>query len=258
MTGFLLKDKFDRNLTSALKQKGIHITNKNENIYFFKLEDDEVKSNVKALRESFETNGNADFEGFADEILSDIKLAHELELFMNAQFFLYPLTVKEEEITDEMIALPFSGKIFKAVFCMNESEKIVPLDKEYLKKWNMPKEALFTVADRNLGKMFSKVTTSFTEITNGVKAVEFEYNGSIPVSSMILCSGFKDYVAENIGECFLAAIPSEKTLFAVQDISEKLISDLKNAVYKEYEWADNPVSTDIYRFNSDGTVSVIN
>lgn len=257
MTGFLLKDKFDRNLSAALKHRGIRIASRDENIYTFALGNDEAVADITALKEEFEASGESSFENFADEILSVLKLKSKLDSFTNAQFLLFPFIVKEEEITEEMIALPFAGNIFKAVYCTDESEKILSLDSQYIKKWNTPKEVLFSVADRNMGKEFSKADMSFTEITGGVKAVEFEYKGNVPVSSMILCNDFRETVKEKLGECFLAAIPSENTLFAVQNISEKLTVDLKNAVYKEYEWADKPISTEIYKFQSDGSITVI-
>lgn len=243
-------DKFDRTLRSALKHRELQIAEKaNDNEYIITNGRSEIRSDITELRRKYsKLRDTACIAEFADRAAYELSLEDRLISFTNAQAFLRLIVLSSSEIKPDTISADFAGSLKKAVCYTGDNNDIYMLNKKYLKRWAVPEEVLFSVADRNMGRILSKVKYSFVNIGSGINIIEFETCGSPLVVSMMLCTDFREFVTEKLGKRFLVAAPSRETMIAVQEVEDSVLSSLGQAVVNDYKWADNPLSTDVFLY----------
>lgn len=247
-------DKFERAFKSALKHCDISVTErKSDNLYVLSMGQLEIEADTTAVRQRFmKTRSQNTLDNFADELSYRFSLEGRLNSFTNAQSCLRLIVLREDEPRDGMIYSDFAGTLKKAVCYVGERNDIHMLDEKYLRRWSVPKEVLFSVADRNMGRFLAKTDFNFTEITQGVNVVEFEAKGDALVVSAMLCTDFRDFITEKLGYPFFVAAPSRETLLAVHDIPDSIFCSLGEAVARDNKWADSPLTTEIFCFTPDG------
>lgn len=252
MSDIFGNDRFEKILKSALRGAGLRIENKDGNVYSFSDGANVLSADISSLRDSFsESENHLLLSAFAVELSNKFELEKKLASFTAAQSMLRLLLVTDEEVYEDIISAPFAGKIKKAVGICDDGGELSLLEERFLRKWNVPRDVLFSVADRNMGRLLSKAKYNLVRITDSVDAIEFEAKGDPLAVSFVLCTDFRLLAEEKLGKNFLAAVPSTETMMAVPDIPPKLLSSLREAVFKDYSWADSPVTTDIIRFSSD-------
>ena len=120
------------------------------------------------------------------------------------------------------------------------------------KKWGVPKDVLFSVADNNMCEIFRRTELRVSEIAGKIKVVEFvsEYDGT--TSSLMLCSEFRNAVSQRLGARFLLVAPSSESMLAVEDVTNDIVESLGPVVLEEYKKTKNKLSTNVYLFSQAG------
>ena len=251
-------DNFDKMFKASLKKFDLQTgEKKSDNVFMITNGRSELEFDISDVRRKFMKNKHQQItDEFASRAAYELSLEDRLLSFTNAQAFLRLIVMNGNEIRDNMVSADFAGSLKKAVCYPGEGTDIYMLDRKYLRKWAVPAEVLFAVADRNMGRLLSKVKYTCSQIGNGVNVMEFETGGDPLVVSMMLCQDFRELVTEKLGPRFLVAAPSRENMIAVQEIPNNILSGLGEAVVKDYKWADNPLSTDVFYYTpSDITVA---
>lgn len=252
-------DRFERALRSAAKHYDIKIAEKTgENEYVFSKEATSVSVDTTEVRREFaRTRSQETADIFAEKILRQLDLEKRLVSFTNAQAFLRLIAVNEREVRRGMITGDFAGSLKKAVCYTSDGYDITMLDEAVLKRWAVPKEVLFSVADRNMGRIFAKTEYNCSQLENGITVYEYESKGDPLTVSMMMCTDFHDFISEKLGDIFYAAAPSRESMLAVGDGGKSMLESLAAAVVRDNKWADEPLTTDIFRFSPSG-VTIVN
>ncbi len=247
-------DKFDRAFRTAVRHCNISVAAKNgDNLYILTRDGIELEADTSfARKEYMRTRSQLAAERFADEMDYRFSLEERLCSFTNAQSYLRLIALKENELEDGMIYAGFAGSLKKAVCFAGDRNDVHTLNEKYLRRWNVPREVLFAVSDRNMGRVLSRTDFNYTEIVEGVNVVEFEAKGDALVVSLMMCTDFREFITEKLGSRFLVAAPSRETLLAVHEIPDDIYISLTEAVDKDYKWADDPLTTDIFYYTPDG------
>lgn len=247
MSEFFGSDRFDRAFRSAVKRYGFSVAEKKDsNLYILSRDGVEIEADTSEPRRQ------SDAESFAAELDSRFGLESRLCSFTNAQAVLRLMAVPENGVKDNFIAAPFAGSLMKAVCYADDGSGVYMLDSRYLKKWGVPKEVLFSVADRNMGQLLSRLGFNFPEIVPGVNAAELRSRGDPLAVSTMMCTDFRELMSEKFGETFLVTAPSRDSLLAVHEIPQNILDSLAEAVQKDYKWADDPLTAEIFCFSPDG------
>lgn len=247
-------DRFERAFKSALKRCNIRISDKlGEDIYIVTNGKSQLEINTAAARRQFSrTRSQADADYFAEGIYEKLLLEDRLISFTNAQAFLRLSITDEKNIEKGMIYTDFAGTLKKTVCYSGDDIELHTLSESVLKRWSVPAEVLFSVADRNMGRILSKTPYRQDELGDGINVIGFEASGSPLTVSMLLCTDFRELMTDKLGERFMAAAPSMESMLAVQEISGAVLDNLGAAVVNDHRWADNPLSTDIFLFTPKG------
>lgn len=259
MTDFFVSDRFEKMFRSAVKHYDFSVVEKlGDDVYILFRDGIEIEADTAGLRSRYNrTRQRSEADSFAAELDSRFALEARLSSFTNAQAVLRLMAVPEGSVGENSISSPFAGSIMKTVYCTGENNEAVLLDSKYLKKWGVPKEVLFSVADRNMGQLLAHLDCNFTEIVEGVTAAEIRAEGDPFAVSTVLCSDFRELISSKFGESFLVALPSTNSLLAVHEIPRDIFESLSEAVLKDYRWADRPLTSEIFRFSPNG-ISVVN
>lgn len=259
MSDLFSLDRFEKVFRSAVKHYDFSVADKiSDDLYILSRDGIEIEADVSELRIRYgrsRLKSDADF--FATELDSRFALEARLSSLTNAQAVLRLMVVPENRAEDNSISIPFAGSLMKTVYYTGDNNEAFILDSKYLKKWGVPKEVLFSVADRNMGQLLSRLDCNFTEIIKGVTAAEIRSGGNPFAVSTVLCSDFRELISSKFGESFLVALPSADNLLAVHEIPRDIFESLSEAVLKDYRWADRPLTSEIFRFSPDG-IYVVN
>ena len=248
------ESKFEKALKNALRQQGLQITERpDEHTLLLTNGRSQLDFDIEEVREDFEKNGDKkSVVIFAENSAYELALEDRLNSFINAQSFLRLIVMNENEIQPHMVSADFAGQLKKTVCYTGEGSDVYTLDRKYLRKWGVPAEVLFSVADRNMGRLLGNTSYTFSEIGNGIKVMEFETKDDPLVVSMMLCNDFRELVSSKLGSRFMVAAPSRQSMIAIQEISNKLLEGLGKAILRDYNWADEPLSTDIFYYTPTG------
>lgn len=153
-----------------------------------------------------------------------------------------------------MIFDDFMGNLKKVVCYTSDNVTARILDESYMKKWDVPKEVLLSVADRNMCRLLKK--TEFSESTinsgSGIRYLDFKAEGNDFTAALIMCSDFRDYISQKLCSRFLVAVPSKDTLLVLSEVTNNVLEGLGTAIVSEYRWASRPLTTDIFHYSSGG------
>ena len=254
ISGLISRDKFENEFRNALKSHGLYISSK-ENDNLFNISNGSVtfKMDVSDPRRCFERTGAVppDLDKLIKRMALDAIIKERMVSFTNGQEFLRLLIMRDQDVTDEMISADFVDGLKKTVVYTPDDETIHFLDENALKRWGVPREVVFSVADRNLCRMLSRVEIG-EETLGDIKALDFKINSPAFCSSLILCNEFRSTVYEKLGAKFLVVAPSRESLLVLKNITNDILEGLGTVILSEYRKAKNPLTTDVLLFTPQG------
>ncbi len=200
---------------------------------------------------------------FIEKVLLDFEILERMVSFTNGQEFLRFTIMQAIDIKEGMIYDNFIGDMKRVVCYTSNGKNARPIYEDCLVKWDVPREVVFSVADRNMCRMLKKASAnkeSFTLNYNHINSVEFNDENSEIISAFMVCSDFLDYATPILSSNFLAVSPSKDTLILLSDIDKRLhkesLVQLKDVVTKEYSWATYPLTTEILRYTIKGVEAI--
>ena len=202
-------------------------------------------------RDYIKKNSSEKTEQLILHIKSEIAMERRMVSFTNAQDFLRFIAVRKDQVDKHMIVSDFAGDICKVMVCTSDDITLHYLNESFLKKWAVPKEVLFSAADRNMCRLFAKAAMNPTQICEGVNAVEPEIACRRLNASMMMCNDFRRSVSKHLGNNFFVIAPSDDTLIAFESLNEKIIKSVGNAVMSKYKSASHPLTSDLLMFTKD-------
>ncbi len=181
----------------------------------------------------------------------EFAIKYKLTSFQTAQGALRHLLVREEDLEEGWIWGNFVGGI-KKILAFADGENIYPLDVSHLKKWGVPKDVLFAVADKNMSEMLKKTSLHSCVVAGKVKAVDFSIQPLKLKASFMLCSNFQKLVSEKLGARFLVFAPSQEYMLAVEEIKNNIVESFGTAIVEQYLKSGNKLSTEVFLFSPSG------
>ena len=252
--GLIVRDKFEAGFRNALKRQNFYITSKeSDSIFEISNGSASFKIDIGEARRIYEKTGS-DLE--LDKLIKRLELDFTTEgrmvSFTNGQEFLRLMLMREQDVTDDMISADFSDGLKKVVVYTPDDEIVHNLDDAALKRWGVPREVAFSVADRNMCRMLSRAEIGEEILCGDIKALDFKISSPVFCSSLILCNEFRSAVYDRLGAKFLVVAPSRESLLVLKNITNDILEGLGTVIISEYKKAKNPLTTDVLLFTSQG------
>lgn len=248
--GLLSKDKFEAGFKNALKRQNYHITEKESStVYEISNGSAVFKIDVGEARRIYEeTRSDEELDKLIKRLEMDFTTEGRMVSFTNGQEFLRLMLMREKDIDETMVSADFVEGLKKVVVYSPDNEVIHKLDEAILRRWGVPREVAFSVADRNMCKILSNTEISEEIISGGIKTLELKTSCPAFCSSLILCNEFRSAVYERLGAKFLVVAPSRESLLVLQNITNDILEGLGAVILDEYKKAQNPLTTDVLLF----------
>ena len=87
----------------------------------------------------------------------------------------------------------------------------------------MPKEVLFSVADRNMCRLLMKADISESKLKEDVRALEFKLPNSELCVSLMMCNDFHRVVSDSFGPKFLVVAPSLDSILVLENNTNNIL-----------------------------------
>lgn len=244
------KDKFEAEFKNALKRQNFHITEKeSSDAYEISNGSASFKVNVSEARQIYEqTRSDKELDKLIKRLEMDFTTEGRMVSFTNGQEFLRLMLMREKDVDETMISADFAEGLKKVVVYTPDNEMIHNLDESTIKRWGVPREVAFSVADRNMCRILSNAEIGEEVLVGNVKALEFKIPCPVFCSSLILCNEFRSAVYERFGAKFLVVAPSRENLLVLQNITNDILEGLGTVILNEYKKAKNPLTTDVLLF----------
>lgn len=248
--GIFCRDKFEAELRNALKRRQFNIVSKQDDGQY------EVSNgtvmftvDVSEARAAYEKNrSDEELDMLINRLEHDCLTKGRMVSFTNGQEFLRLLIMREKDVTPDMISADFVEGLKKVAVYTPDDEIIHFLDEDTLKKWGVPREVVFSVADRNMCRILSKAEINEETLCENIKALEFKISSPAFCSSLIMCNEFRTAVYEKLGAKFLVVAPSRENLLVLKNITNNILEGLGTVILSEYRKAKNPLTTDVLLF----------
>lgn len=250
ISGLFSRDKFETGFRNALKNRQFDIVSKNDDDSY-EITNGTVVFTVDAgeARAAYEKNrSDEELERLINRLEHDCLTKGRMVSFTNGQEFLRLLIMREKDVSGTMISADFVDGLKKVAVYTPDDEIIHFLDEDTLKRWGVPREVVFSVADRNMCRLLSKAEISEETLTGGIKALDFKISSPAFCSSLIMCNEFRSAVYERLGAKFLVVAPSRENLLVLKNITNNILEGLGTVILSEYRKAKNPLTTDVLLF----------
>ncbi len=250
ISGLFGKDKFEAGFKNALKRQNYHITEKESSaVYEISNGSAVFKIDVGEARRIYaETCSDEELDKLIKRLEMDFTTKGRMVSFTNGQEFLRLMLMREKDVDETMISADFAEGLKKVVVYSPDNEVIHHLDEATLKRWGVPREVAFSVADRNMCKILSGAEISEEILSGGIKTLDFKTSCPVFCSSLILCNDFRSAVYERLGAKFLVVAPSRESLLVLRNITNDILEGLGTVILDEYKKAENPLTTDVLLF----------
>lgn len=250
ISGMLCRDKFEAGFRNALKRRNYYITSKkNDNVFEISNGSASFEINVGDAREIYEKNrSDEELDSLIKRMEQDFVTEGRMVSFTNGQEFLRLLIMREIDINSHMISTDFVDGLKKVVVYTPDDKIIHFLDEATLKRWGVPREVVFSVADRNMCKLLAKVEIVEETFCGTIKALELKPASPVFCSSLIMCNEFRSVIYERLGAKFLVVAPSRESLLVLKNITNDILEGLGTVILSEYRKAKNPLTTDVLLF----------
>lgn len=248
-------ERFLRILRARLKQARLTLKKRSDDYCVISGGNETLSFDISAEKYEFaRTKDPAAAERLTQRITAEFSVLERLESFTNGQEFLRFVVMRSDEIKSGMISTEFAGNLCKVICITGDNKHIRLLDEKCMKKWDVPKEVLFSVADRNMCRLLAKteLPVSSISIGRGIKCLDLKAEDSRLTASLMMCSGFHREVSRIMGHRFLVAAPSKDNIVVIGEVTNNVLERLGSAIVGEYRWASAPLTTDIFLFSSSG------
>lgn len=248
--GLFVRDKFEAEFRNALKRRQFNIVSKQDDGSY------EVSNgtvmftvDVSDARAAYEkSRSDEELDTLINRLEHDCLTKGRMVSFTNGQEFLRLLIMRDKDVTPDMISADFVEGLKKVAVYTPDDEIIHFLDEDTLKKWGVPREVVFSVADRNMCRILSKAEIKEETLGDGIKALDFKISAPAFCSSLIMCNEFRSAVYEKLGAKFLVVAPSRENLLVLKNITNNILEGLGTVILSEYRKAKNPLTTDVLLF----------
>ncbi|MCM1523587.1 MAG: hypothetical protein NC120_03920 [Ruminococcus sp.] len=249
-------EKFNRLFRNTLKKNHLAVEKRSSRDYYIITDGkDSLGFDISAEKYDFVKNRSAAAAGrLVEKVKRDFDILERLVSFTNGQEFLRYTVMRGEEIGRGMISENFMGNINKVVCYTADDVSCRILDESYMKKWDVPREVLFSVADRNMCRLLKKTEYAESVINAGeeIRCLDFKAEGSDLTVALMMCADFRDYISSLLSPKFLVAAPSKDSLIVLSEVTNNVLERLGSAIVGEYRWASKPLTTDIFLYTSQG------
>lgn len=254
ISGMLIHDKFETEFRNILKSLHLHIiSHEGRNVY-------ELANGTASFRFDAAKARSAYEKALTDEKMEKVIRRLEKEVatksrmisFTNGQEFLRLMLMREKDVKRQMVSADFVEGLKKVVVYTPDNEMFFYLDEAILKRWSVPKEVVFSVADRNMCRILSKASINEEELPGGLKTLEIKTEAPVFSSALMLCNDFYSVVRNKFGDEFLVVAPSRENLLVLKNITSDSVKGLGKGILSEYRKAKNPVTTDVLLFTGQG------
>lgn len=246
----LFKDRFTRLLKNALKSKNFELGESiSENEYLVINGTISFNINITEAKNDYERNKSTQkLDELIKKLERDYSVKYSLVTFHNAQQYLRLMLLPSEKVKENYVSLDFIDGVKKVIGFSYDSDTVTPIEDSFLDKWSVPRDVLFAVADRNMCNLLAKTEMRVSVISGGIHVLEFPGGNENIRAALMLCSSFRKSVSEKLGNKFLVVAPSERSLMAVENVTNNIIEAFGPVVVNEYLKADNPIFTDVLLF----------
>ncbi len=252
LNGVFGKDKFDYELRSALKRHSFSVSERNGSVYEITDGSTSLKIDTDNARKAYEAcRSEEKLEEFTASLEKRCDMESRMVSFTNGQAFLRFVVLRENDVEKNMISSDFITGMKKVMVYTADDMELFYLEERVMKQWAVPKEVLFSVADRNMCRLLSKAEVKQSEIGDGVNAMEFELPSKQLAVSLMMCNDFRKAVYKHMGSKFLVIAPSRENLLILGDITNNILEGLGKVIIKEYKESKVPLTTDVMLFTPD-------
>lgn len=247
------RDKFDMDFRSALKRRSLTVVSRSDNdIYEITDGTSAFKIDAKKARKIYEKNNSQkDLENFIRGVEKECDMENRMVSFTNGQEFLRFIVMRSCDVNEDMISADFVDGLKKVVVYTSDDTNLHFIDDACMKRWAVPREVLFSVADRNMCKLLSRAEVEKSEVAPGIMALEFNMKSKKLLASLMMCNDFRRTVYKHMGSKFLVVAPSENNLLVLENITNNILEGLGNVIVKEYTKSKHPLTTDVMLFTPD-------
>ncbi len=250
LSNLLTKNQFEAELKNALKRHNFDIAGKTSgSVYEIRCGTAVFSVDINDSKQRYE---NCRSESELSDIILQIEnkcvIESKMVSFTNGQTLLRFLIMRSEEIEKGYISEDFIGGLKKVIVYTSDDNSLNFLDESYLKKWGVPREVLFSVADRNMCRLLERAEINESSLGENVKAVEFILPSKELCVSLIMCNEFKKTVYKNLGSKFLVVAPSRENLLILENVTNNILEGLGTVILNEYRKAKHPLTTDVLLF----------
>ncbi len=248
----LKKDKFGSEFKDLLKKHSLTVSEKNGGRYLLTNGVSDFSVDTSKARSEYESAPSPELlTSLMQKLEQEIDMEIRMVSFTNGQEFLRLAIMREKDVRPGMISAEFAGGLCKVIVCTADDTKLRPLDEAVLKRWGMPREVVFSVADRNMCRLLAKTKVKKTSIAEGVNAMEFDLPCKHLGVSFILCNDFRQVVYNYMGAKFLVVAPSCESILILENITNNILEKLGKEIVREYKRSPNPLTTDVFLFTPD-------
>ena len=248
--GIFIHDKFETEFRNILKNLHLHIISREgRNIYELANGTASFRFDTTKPRAAYEKNPTDEkLEKIIRRLEKEVAAKSRMISFTNGQEFLRLMLMRDKDVKRQMISEDFVEGLKKVVVYTPDDETIFYLDEATLKRWSVPREVVFSVADRNMCRLLSKAEINEEELPGGLMALEIKIEAAVFGSSLMLCNDFHSAVKDKFGEKFLVVAPSRENLLVLKNLTNDVMKGLGTVVLSEYRKAKNPLTTDVLLF----------
>lgn len=245
----LKKDRFGSEFKNLLKKHSLTVSEKIGGIYKLTNGVSSFSVDTEKTRAEYEKAPSPELlASLMQKLEQKIDMEIRMVSFTNGQEFLRLAVMREKDIRPEMISADFAGGLCKVIVYTADDMELRPLDEAVLKRWGMPREVVFSVADRNMCRLLAKTAVKKTNLTEGVNAMEFDLPCKHLGVSFLLCNDFRRVVYEYMGAKFLVVAPSCESILILENITNNILEKLGKEIVREYRRSSKPLTTDVFLF----------
>lgn len=242
--------KFRRNMPAYLRRNGYDVTVRSD--FFYKVSNGTYTADMDFSHFFYSYSdkpADSVFEAAISTAADQFAALERMETFTNGQDHLRFRAMPPEAVTADMISEDFPGGIKKVLCYTSDNIHAHILSPEYARKWDMPPEVLFSVADRNMSMLFGKLPSKRFRI-GAHECVEFYTDDNDFFPSLMMCGSFYGFVSSMIGQRFLLCIPSEVSFLAISSPMGSELTKIANEVWDENRSSSAPITSAMYLFTT--------
>ncbi|MCM1577688.1 MAG: hypothetical protein NC078_02660 [Ruminococcus sp.] len=250
------EDRFNRLFAGALKKNKYTAQKRSKDYYTVSDGAESLGFDISEEKFNYAKSRDPEWvQRLLERVTREFYILSRLVSFTNGQEFIRYTIMRGEEVGRDMIAEDFMGGLKKVVCYTGDDVKARHIGEEYIKKWDVPKEVLFSVADRNMCRLLRK--TAFTESvmsdgSRSVRCLDFKAEGNDFTVALMMCADFRSYISARLSPKFLVAVPSKDTIIVMSEVTNDVVERLGTAIVSEFRFASRPLTTDIFLYSSAG------